>query len=187
MALPGKTSLLKRTRVVSQIVFFMLFVVLIMQTQYHGEDEIAYPVKVFLELDPLIMITTLLSSHTIAAGMLLSLVVILITLVLGRGFCGWFCPLGALNDFVGSFRKKRVQKQTRLDRNGPRLKYYILIGILTASLFGFHVVGLVDPISLTVRSFVMAVTPTTISGGAEGIHFGSSGILSGSPNTGSRS
>ena len=152
-------SLLKRTRVISQAVFFTVFVVLLAKTAYHGQDEIAYPVKVFLELDPLIGLTTFLASHTIAAGLLLALITVGVTRLLGRVFCGWFCPLGALNDFVGSFRNKRVQKETKLDKHGVRFKYYVLIGILVAAVFGFHFVGILDPISLTVRSFAVAIVP----------------------------
>jgi polyferredoxin len=152
-------SFLKRTRVISQAVFFTVFAVLLAKTAYHGQDEIAYPVKVFLELDPLIALTTFLASHTFAAGMTFSVITVLVTLVLGRVFCGWFCPLGALNDFVGSFRKKRVQKETKLDKHGMRFKYYVLIGILIAAVFGFHFVGILDPISLTVRSFAVAIIP----------------------------
>ena len=154
-------SLLKRTRVASQAVFFTVFLVLLAKTAYHGRDEIAYPVKVFLELDPLIALTTLAASHTFATGMALSVITLLVTLVLGRVFCGWFCPLGALNDFVGSFRKKRVQKETRLDRNGAKLKYYILVGILVAAFLGFHFVGIMDPISLTVRSVSVGIGPAS--------------------------
>jgi polyferredoxin len=152
-------SLLKRSRIISQSVFFALFVFLLMKTEYHGEDVIAYPAKVFLELDPLILITTFLASHTVAAGLFLGLIFVVITLVLGRVFCGWFCPLGALNDFVGSFKKKRVQKETKLDKRMVKFKYYVLVGILLASVLGFHFVGVMDPISLTVRSFAVAIAP----------------------------
>jgi len=152
-------SRLKRLRVASQTVFLALFFVLLTKTAYHGQESIGYPVKVFLELDPLILIATFLSSHAIAAGMLLSLIIVGITIVIGRGFCGWFCPLGTLNDFVGSFRKKKVQKETKLDKHGAKFKYYVLVGILIASLFGFHFVGVMDPISLTVRSFSVAIAP----------------------------
>lgn len=152
-------SSLKRARILTQAAFFVVFAVLLGMTAYHGRDEIAYPVKVFLELDPLIGVATLLSSHKLAAGLILGLITVGVTIVLGRVFCGWFCPLGALNDFVGSFRKKRVQKETRLDRSGLRFKYYILIGVLAAALFGFHVVGIVDPIALMVRSFSLAIGP----------------------------
>lgn len=152
-------SVLKRTRIVSQSVFFVLFVLLLAKTAYHGQDRIGYPVGVFLELDPLIALATLLSSHVLISGMLLSLVTVGVTLLLGRVFCGWFCPLGAVNDFAGSLARKRVRKETGLDRHGHRFKYYVLVGVLVAAVLGFHFVGFLDPISLTVRSFSIAVGP----------------------------
>jgi MauM/NapG family ferredoxin protein len=152
-------SALKRTRIVSQSVFFLLFLLLLVKTEYHGQEQIAWPVQLFLEMSPLLMISTWFSSHTIAAGMWLSLAVIVITVILGRVFCGWICPLGALNDFVGSFARKKVQKETKLDRTGVRFKYYLLAGVLAAALFGYHFAGFVDPISLLVRSFSVAVAP----------------------------
>jgi MauM/NapG family ferredoxin protein len=151
---------LKRARIVSQSVFFVLFVFLLSRTEYHGRDVIAYPVKIFLELDPLILVTTFLSSHAVAAGLFLSLIVVGVTLFLGRVFCGWFCPLGALNDVVGSFRKKKkTAPESRLDKHGVKAKYYILTVVLVAALFGIHFVGILDPIALTIRSFSVAVSP----------------------------
>jgi polyferredoxin len=152
-------SILKRARIVSQTVFLAIFFVLLMKTEYHGQETIGYPVKIFLELDPLIFIATFLSSHTVAAAMFWSLVVIVVTMLIGRVFCGWFCPLGALNDLVSSFKKKKVQKETQLDKRGLKFKYYVLVAILIAALFGFHFVGVMDPIALTVRSFTTAVMP----------------------------
>jgi MauM/NapG family ferredoxin protein len=155
-----RISALKRARIISQTAFFAVFIFLLMKTEYHGQDAVGYPVKVFLELDPLIMLTTFLASHAVAAGLLLSLIVVVITVILGRGFCGWFCPLGALNDFVGSFRKRKKRPvETKLDRSGPRFKYYVLVAILIAAVFQIHFVGLLDPISLTVRSFAVAISP----------------------------
>ncbi len=131
-----------------------------MKTEYHGRDIIAYPVKIFLELDPLILITTLLSSHKAAAGLWLSLIFIVITILFGRVFCGWFCPFGALHDFVGSFSKRKKKPvETKLDEYGVKAKYYILFVILFAAAFQIHFVGLLDPIALTIRSFSLAVSP----------------------------
>ena len=153
-------SRLKRARIISQSVFFALFVFLLSRTEYRDKDVISYPVKVFLELDPLISISTFLSSHTVAAGMLLSLIAVAVTLVLGRVFCGWFCPLGALNDFVGSFRKrKKPAAESRLDKHGVKAKYYILVAVLAGAVFGIHFAGILDPIALTIRSFAVAISP----------------------------
>jgi polyferredoxin/NAD-dependent dihydropyrimidine dehydrogenase PreA subunit len=155
-----KISRLKRARIISQTVFLLLFFFLLMKTEYHGRDIIAYPVKVFLEINPLILLTTFLASHTIAAGMLLSLIVVAVTIVMGRVFCGWLCPLGALHDAVGSFKRiKKAREETRLDRYGVKAKYYILTAVLVAAIFQIHFVGILDPISLVIRSFSLAVSP----------------------------
>jgi len=47
-------------------------------------------------------------------------------LIAGRGFCGWFCPFGTLNDLL-SFRKVRVRASFSYS------KYAVLIGTLIAA------------------------------------------------------
>ncbi|MBN1858997.1 4Fe-4S binding protein [Candidatus Bipolaricaulota bacterium] len=44
----------------------------------------------------------------------------------GRGFCGWFCPFGTLNDLL-SFRKVRILKSASL------AKYAVLVGTIVAA------------------------------------------------------
>src|SRR5512139_3751047 len=79
-------------RRISQGLFLLLFLFLFIQTETKGNDELGYPVRLFLDFDPLILFTTLLSAHAVAKAFLLSLVVIALTLLLGRVFCGWVCP-----------------------------------------------------------------------------------------------
>ena len=55
---------MKRLRLVSQGLFLLLFIFLFLQTESKGVDELGYPVRLFLDFDPLILITTLLSAHT---------------------------------------------------------------------------------------------------------------------------
>jgi ferredoxin-type protein NapH len=47
-------------------------------------------------------------------------------LAAGRGFCGWFCPFGTLNDLL-SFRKVRILKSVSFS------KYVVLAGTLLAA------------------------------------------------------
>lgn len=140
----------------SQAVFLLLFMFLFLQTESTGRDELGYPVKIFLDFDPLILITTLLSAHTVEKAFYLSLIMIVITLVIGRVFCGWVCPLGTLNNMVSSLRKA---KWARSPRNWHRVKYLVLIFILASSLFGLQLVGIMDPLSLLIRSFSVSVYP----------------------------
>jgi MauM/NapG family ferredoxin protein len=106
----------------------------------------------------LILITIFLSSYVVPTALLLAFITIAFTLLFGRAFCGWVCPLGTLNDFVGRF----IPKRRRLEHVGDaarRLKYYMLVFILVSSLFTLQLAGLADPISLLIRSLAVAVEP----------------------------
>src|SRR3990170_1499735 len=100
-------------RRITQGFFLLLFLFLFIQTESKGNDELGYPVRLFLDFDPLIFITTIFSAHAVAKAFYLSFIVIAITLVFGRVFCGWACPLGTLNNIVGSLKKQQPDKPGR--------------------------------------------------------------------------
>lgn len=144
-------------RRLSQGVFLILFMFLFLQTESKGRDELGYPVRIFLDFDPLIFVTTLFSAHSVQKAFYFSLITILITLILGRVFCGWVCPLGTLNNIIGSFRRQKTDNQPR---NWHRAKYYILIFLLASSLLSLQLVGIMDPLSLLIRSFSVSIYPS---------------------------
>ena len=153
--------MMKNLRRASQMLFLLFFIVLFIQTEYKGSNELGMPVKLFLDFDPLIALSALLASHTVRAVFLLSLIVVALTVVLGRFFCGWVCPLGTLNTIVGWFRMRRL-KPLKDEGRYPRLrpvKYYLLVFILVAALFGWNAAGYLDPISLTIRSLAIGYNP----------------------------
>src|SRR3989338_8330581 len=115
---------MQNLRRISQGLFLLLFLFLFLQTESKGADELGYPVKIFLEFDPLILVTTVLSAHAVQKAFYFSLIVIIATLILGRVFCGWICPLGTLNNMVGTFKKRRAGIKAK---DWFRVKYYILI------------------------------------------------------------
>ena len=85
----------------SQIVFFSLFLFLLLRTEFRGslhaggsEIRLPYPVQLFFQFDPLVALSNALSSRALYHGLLWSLVVLIPTMLLGRFFCGWICPLG---------------------------------------------------------------------------------------------
>ncbi|NWF76617.1 MAG: 4Fe-4S binding protein [Nitrospirae bacterium] len=148
----------KNLRRFSQALFLLLFLFLFFQTESKGNDTLGYPVKLFLDFDPLIFITTMLSTHSknIPPAFFLSLILILLTIPLGRVFCGWVCPLGTLNNIVSSLRKKYPMK---IRKNWHRVKYYILIIIIFSSIFTLQIAGILDPISLLIRSLSISIYP----------------------------
>lgn len=147
---------MRNLRRTSQGIFLLIFLFLFLQTESKGKDELGYPVKVFLDFDPLISITTILSAHDAARAFYLSAIVIIATIFLGRVFCGWVCPLGTLNNIMSSLKKwsSKIAK-----RDWYRVKYYILISLLISSFFSLQLAGIIDPISLLIRSLSISVYP----------------------------
>jgi len=162
---------LPQLRRISQMVFLLFFLFLMMNTESFSSlravrdgARLPYPVSFFLQLDPLTALAGALSSHALYRGLLWSLVILIPTFFLGRFFCGWICPLGTLSHFLGNWKSERKRGPERLERNRYKkwqtLKYYLLIAGLVSALFGGSLLGIMDPISLTVRSLGTSVFPT---------------------------
>jgi polyferredoxin len=147
---------MRNLRRLSQGIFLALFVLLFLQTESKGADELGWPVKLFLDFDPLILLTTLLSAHAVEKAFYLSMSVIVLTVLLGRVFCGWACPLGTLNSIVGAFKRKRPGPT---GENLYKVKYYVLVFMLASSAMSLQLAGIIDPISLLIRSMSVSVYP----------------------------
>ena len=152
-------STVTRLRRLSQAVCLGLFVLHVCNTEYGGslhsggaEIRLAFPVRLLLDLDPLVAITNALATSALYRGLLWSLVILIPTLFLGRFFCGWICPLGTLNHFLATSDPRRNAGRSAIDSNRYKswqtLKYYLLIALLVAALLGGALVGIFDPISL---------------------------------------
>jgi len=142
----------------SQIAFFLLFLLLFLQAEYRGQDELAWPVDLFFRFDPLILAANLLTLSPLVWGLLWSLVFVGLTLVLGRFFCGWICPLGTTLDGC-----RRLLFTPRPDAGVAvrwrRGKYYLLFFLLAGALLSVNLVGLFDPLSLLYRTLTLVFYP----------------------------
>ena len=162
-------SRLPRWRRISQIFFLILFLGLLFFTTLRstagatGDIHLRAPVRLFFELDPLVALVNALGSHALYRGLLLSLIILLPTLFLGRFFCGWICPMGTLQHFVGNMPSEAKRGKQRIDSNRYKrwqtVKYVVLIAGLVAACFGSAAIGWLDPFSLLVRSFGLALLP----------------------------
>src|SRR5271166_5108632 len=170
---PGGNSM-KRSRLplmrrVSQIFFLLLFLALLIFTSLRpssgatGDIHLRAPVRLFFELDPLVALVNALASHALYRGLLWSLLILLPTLFLGRFFCGWICPMGTLQHFVGNMPSEAKRGKQRIEANRYKRwqtgKYVVLIAGLVAAFFGSAVIGWIDPFSLLVRSFGLSLLP----------------------------
>ena len=157
-------------RRISQVFFFSLFVwFCIVATIGEKVWQIrGWPVNWFLQLDPLVAIGTMLTTHTLYWPLLWALVTIVLTIIFGRFFCSWVCPFGSLHHFVGFLgnRKKKLARKIQLNkyRKAQCIKYFILIFFLFMAAFPSIGVtlqtGLLDPIPLVTRSFQLLLSIT---------------------------
>jgi polyferredoxin len=127
------------TRRIVQIFFFLLFVwFCVVGTLGERWWQLrGWPVNWFLQLDPLAGLGVLLATHTLYAGLLWGVVILVSTLLLGRFFCGWICPMGALQQFIGYLGLRKEKRAARIRRNQPhaaqRIKYWLLFFLLSAA------------------------------------------------------
>lgn len=147
---------LRTCRKLSQLFFFLLFLLLFRLTDYSGLDEIPYAVNIFFRWDPLVAATVLLATKSFIALLLPSLFVLALTVLFGRLFCGWICPMGTLLDGAGKVLKPSFQP----NRSLRPIKYILLAVILVSSLFGLQLVGFFDPFSILVRGITLSIDPT---------------------------
>ena len=142
----GKAA--RNLRRISQIVFFVFFIWLILKTNFDVSFEsgsasdirLPYPVSLFLEFDPLAALGTLLATGTLYQGLLWSLVILIPTFFIGRFFCGWICPMGSLNHWVSEIpserlgRKGRSKIESNRYKKYQRIKYYVLLFFIAAAI-----------------------------------------------------
>ena len=84
-------------------------------------------------------------AYPLRLGLVL-VILLLMTLVLGRFFCGWICPFGFYMDLVTllrkSFKARYLNLPEKLNRNLHRLRYAILVVFLVLP---FILAGPIDP------------------------------------------
>ena len=113
---------------IGTMLFFALFVFSVWATWTSRIG--GYPVSRLLELDPLVALTTALSSGYVYKFLGWSLLIVALTFLFGRVFCNWMCPYGTLHQFIGWLFDNRAGAQ-RIEQNRYHpvqfLKYSILI------------------------------------------------------------
>jgi polyferredoxin len=161
---------LRWLRRIFQVLFLGLFLFLLFQTEFRGTFargatdviRLDYPVSIFLEMDPLVAFSTALSTHAIYGKVIWALVILAGTILIGRFFCGWVCPLGTLNHFFSSYKPERKGRK-RVHANNYKkwmaTKYYLLFALMAMSVFTSLQTGILDPIPFLVRSLAVSIIP----------------------------
>lgn len=113
-----------------------------------------------MRIDLLLTLTHLLSNRVLLSDSALALVLIVLTIVFGRAWCGWICPLGTVLDMF-SFHQKRKKSllNNANDRDWRKIKYSLLIAILVAALFGNLTLLIFDPLTILFRTLASSLWP----------------------------
>lgn len=145
---------MKTLRRISQIIFLLFFFYLFLRASFPLSLKI--PVDLYLRADPLIAISSMVSDKVIISTFIFSLFFVLLTIPLGRVFCGWVCPLGASLDIFSYVFKNKMGKSFKKLLS---LKYYILIFLLIGAVFSSQLIWFLDPIALYNRSLTLSLFP----------------------------
>lgn len=156
MAAEKRHNRLAPWRRLSQALFLLVFFFLFIKTDYTGSDQLEYAVNILFRIDPLLAACVMLAVKGVVALMLPALALIGLSVILGRFFCGWVCPMGALIDLCRPLVRLRTGQKDTLH---PRLPYLILIFVLAGAFFGLPVAGYIDPFSILVRGLAIGAYP----------------------------
>ena len=139
------------------------FMVLLYRATYPLDTHLR--LKVFLELDPFYAAVSMAAARIFVAGLLLSLLTVAASLVFGRVFCGYVCPMGFATDIgdrlgFGRFRDRK--KGNYEGSRGIAIKYWVLGASLCAAACGFSLVFVADPLSIFTRFSALVIYPFAV-------------------------
>jgi ferredoxin-type protein NapH len=120
--------------------------------------------------DPLAGAEMLVSARTLSAPMLWSLLIpVLVTVALGRVFCGWICPMNTLLEAVDKLRRllRLVEIRERDVRFSLKNKYLVLAVVLgLVGLTGVPCIAMFYPPATMSREMHLMVFGSTIGIGS---------------------
>jgi MauM/NapG family ferredoxin protein len=144
-----------------QIPLFLFFLFLLWLAAYPLPAW--FEVDLFLRLDPLIALGSMSVARTFIPKAAWALLVLGMTLFLGRVFCGYVCPMGATLDFWDWVNRKKGKPNRNNSFEGAGrfrgLKYFILFALAGSAAAGISWIFLFSPLSLMTRFYSFVVYP----------------------------
>ncbi len=131
----------------------------------HYTEELAgkefVPADFFLVIDPLVSLSTAIASRSWVWSLASAAAILIVCLLIPRGFCGYICPLGSLIDLFDWAIAGRT-KRFRVPEEGGwwvHIKYYLLLGTLVCAAGGVLVSGYVAAIPVITRGMLFLGEP----------------------------
>jgi polyferredoxin len=140
----------KAVQALALVAFLLLFV--FSRTDGLPGDLANIPVR----LDPLLALTAALAGRAVQVGAALALATVVLTLIFGRAWCGWLCPLGTVLDL---FPLRKGRRRIAVPEGWRNVKYALLLVIVFAALLGNQTLVFLDPLAILLRTLAAAVWP----------------------------
>jgi len=117
----------------------------------------ATPFTFMLGLDPALSLPTALGAGAFVLAFLPAVALLAIGPLIGRGFCGWVCPMGTTIDALDAVAGTKERR--RPDGGARRIKYAVLGVLLGAALLGLSLVHFGSPMALMTRLYGLLLYP----------------------------
>lgn len=161
----GKKRGAGRLRLIIQAVCLGLFVWLLSRAAWPLDTF--PPPDLFLRLDPLLAVAAPLAAREWIWALVPGLIVPLVTVLAGRVFCGYVCPLGTTLD-LGRWALRRFRQPAPpkpIARGWRSIKYWLLAAVVGAAFLGGNPAFWVAPIPVVTRLYAYALHPLALWGG----------------------
>ncbi len=146
-----------RFRRLIQIAFLLFFALLFIRARYPYEVKI--PSDIFLRFSPLGPLYYFIDTLNLPLFFWPAIIILLLTPILGRFFCGWICPLGTSLDIfsriTGSPNNRKSQKWWKFRWvKFAVLSLTIILAVLSVNLWGYF-----DPLAIFTRITTVILYP----------------------------
>jgi len=143
-------------RRIVQAIFLALFFLLML---YPDLVTSIIPANLFFISNPLLAISTIIASRSFHMAFIASGVIIIMTIFLGRIFCGWLCPLGTTMDIFTKITHPKYKNTNPANPYLRQIKYFVLLAIILVAVFGANIAGWFDPITIAFKGYALSLYP----------------------------